>query len=114
MVLYLENNEERYQLFDQSVLQANNDKHLFQWGKIVSPSNRNDKSMIDTGIPLILQRDCELIYKDLSWNDIAWGNSFVTICGKEFSLIRMKFIPITKLHESTELIKDVSQNLIKN
>lgn len=97
-VLYLEGNGARYELTKTDTADEDLFKiyDTYKFSKIINPLLIDNEFMNKNAIPLADQY-LKVLYKDLDWTEIKWGNDFITVRGEEISNVtNYKFYDIKK------------------
>lgn len=90
--LYAESHQERYELSRMGTLNSEHDMgEKFRWSRCKRAMTA--RAMRGIGVPLPDAEKDELA-KDLLWEELVWGPSFVIIRGIKYSLLRIHFMEI--------------------
>ena len=85
-MLYLEGQGARYELTKTDTADEDLFKiyDTYKFSKIINPLLIDNEFMNKNAIPLADQY-LKVLYKDLDWTEIKWGNDFITVRGEEIS-----------------------------
>lgn len=89
--LFLESHSTRWEL-SRTHQEGRDDRYALS--RVLKPQEMDRKATLAAGVPLP-KTAVEVVYKDLDWEELVWGPSFVRVRGKEFPLARGLYVPHT-------------------
>lgn len=92
-VLYLETSHKRYELSCVQGKEGVEDR--FKWAASKKPLPLEDT--LNVGVPLP-KANVDVVADDLRWDEIQWGSNSVIVRGKEYSVVRLQYLPRSKQH----------------
>eukprot|EP00803_Ostreobium_quekettii_P006949 evm.model.scf_1246.7 EVM.evm.TU.scf_1246.7 scf_1246:36091-39714(-) len=106
-VLYLETKRERFELAwtegdsnqqQQQQQQTDQEKvDLYQWSKCKLPLPHETMRQLGTPLP---QDVVEVVYADLTWNEVKWGVNSVQVRGEDHKILRIHFMQRSQQKDS--------------
>ena len=88
-VLYLENEQSRYELMASG---AKGEYDTYTLSQVRTPHSMDRRATMAAGVPLPASAVSRL-HTDLDWEEIVWGPCFMRVRGVEFPLSRALFMP---------------------
>jgi len=93
--LYLESPSRRFELTLQPP--AADDKYdRYALSQVLKPQDMDSASVQAAGVPLPSSA-VTLLHKDLDWEELVWGPSFLRVRGEELPLTRMLYVPHSQI-----------------
>ena len=90
-VLYLEGEDVKYELFKgKDPIKAVNEKEFFDVFRfsIVKNPERIDNEYMSKTFPPLNEDQLDIVYTDIEWEEILWGNNSIQIKDKVFGGLR--------------------------
>eukprot|EP01028_Stygiella_incarcerata_P004510 TRINITY_DN1993_c0_g3_i5.p1 TRINITY_DN1993_c0_g3~~TRINITY_DN1993_c0_g3_i5.p1 ORF type:complete len:160 (-),score=42.76 TRINITY_DN1993_c0_g3_i5:211-690(-) len=106
--LFLQGPHDRFEICEESVKETeegpteNSSHHghldsLYRLSRVVTSGD----FLHDLKRPIPLEEgDVEVLERGLGWESFEWGDRFVKVCGKEFPILSVNFVPNRKVNIS--------------